>query len=120
MLRRFSCTLPAAALLTLACAVHAGPDPLDSPAARPNPLDAQAAVPPLAPPSAFAGYRFHSEPKLTPWREANETVGRIGGWRAYAREASQGAEPAPPAAPAAAPPRDGHTGHTGHTGHPMK
>lgn len=57
--------------------------------------------------SAFEGYQPFAEAPLTPWRESNDTVGRIGGWRAYAREA-QGADasvPAralPPVAPGAA------------------
>ncbi len=37
--------------------------------------------------SAFEGYQPFAEAPLTPWRESNDTVGRIGGWRAYAREA---------------------------------
>lgn len=70
--------------------------------------------------SAFEGYRAWAEPTPTPWREANDTVGRIGGWRAYAREA-QGqpleapATPAPASAPSpAAPPAHDHSMHGGH------
>ena len=37
--------------------------------------------------SAFTGYQPFDEQKIMPWRDANDTVGRIGGWRAYAREA---------------------------------
>ena len=62
---------------------------------RPDPLDAQARVPPLLHQSAFAQYRRLGEVPVGSWREANDTVTRIGGWRAYAREA---AEPALPAA----------------------
>ena len=39
-------------------------------------------------PSAFEGYQAMSEPKLTPWRAANDTVRDVGGWRAYAKEAA--------------------------------
>ncbi len=39
--------------------------------------------------SAFEGYRPFNEAPVASWREANDTVGRIGGWRAYAREAAQ-------------------------------
>jgi hypothetical protein len=77
------------------------------PAPRPakaDPLDAAASVPGLRYTSSFAQYRgLRDEKPVEPskgWREANQTVGRIGGWRAYAREAQQ-AEPA--AAPASAP-----------------
>lgn len=55
--------------------------------------------------SAFDGYRRYGDQPLQSWREANDAVGRIGGWQAYAREA-QG-----PAAPASAAPPGGHAGH---------
>lgn len=47
--------------------------------------------------SAFTDYRAYSEQPLASWREANDKVDQIGGWRAYAREASQ---PEPVTAPA--------------------
>lgn len=37
--------------------------------------------------SAFEGYRGFKEETPVPWKRANETVGRIGGWKAYASEA---------------------------------
>lgn len=37
--------------------------------------------------SPIDGYQGFADPALAPWKEANDTVGRIGGWRAYAREA---------------------------------
>ena len=63
---------------------------------RADPLNAQASVPPLLHESAFAQYRRLTDVQVGSWRDANDTVTRIGGWRAYAREAAQ---PAPPAAP---------------------
>lgn len=42
--------------------------------------------------SVFSQYRRFDEQPMSPWAEANETVGRIGGWRAYAREAQQAEE----------------------------
>lgn len=65
-------------------------------APRPDPLDPQAAVPALRHESALAGYRRLSQDEPINWREANDTVRSVGGWRAYAREAS-----APPPAAAA-------------------
>lgn len=62
-------------------------------------------------------YEPYSEQKLMPWREANDNVGRIGGWRVYAREARQPAatspEPAPSSAPSSVAPasKDPHAGH---------
>jgi hypothetical protein len=38
--------------------------------------------------SAFEAYRPFAEERLLPWKETNDTVGKIGGWRAYANEAS--------------------------------
>jgi hypothetical protein len=73
---------------------------------RPSPLDAQAAVAPLTYRSSLADYRrTASEPAPLAWREANDQVERIGGWRAYAREAAQPAPAAAsaPASPASAP-----------------
>jgi hypothetical protein len=61
---------------------------------RPDPLDPQAAVPALAYASPLAHYRPMSEPKVGAWKEANDRVARIGGWRAYAREAAQPVAPA--------------------------
>ena len=43
--------------------------------------------------SALEGYQPFTDSKPVPWREANDNVGRIGGWRAYANEA-QGTAPA--------------------------
>lgn len=52
--------------------------------------------------SALEGYQPFSDEKVLPWREANDNVGRIGGWRVYAREAQEGADSsnAAPARPA--------------------
>jgi len=59
--------------------------------------------------SPLSGYRAYDEQPVESWREANERVGRIGGWRAYARETM--ADPAE-VKPAAA---DAHAGHHGGT-----
>lgn len=48
--------------------------------------------------SAFADYRAYSEQPVVSWVDANDKVDKIGGWRAYAKEARQ-----PVAAPAPAP-----------------
>lgn len=68
--------------------------------------------------SAFEGYQPYGDDKLLSWKESNDTVGRIGGWRVYAREA-QGAQPSPANGPAGAtrpadavvPVADPHAGH---------
>ncbi len=61
--------------------------------------------------SAFDGYRPFSDQAVVPWREANELVGRIGGWQAYARE-GQGTSGKPPAPAASA--ASGAGSHSGH------
>ena len=65
-----------------------------------DPLDASADVPAVRVRSSFAGYRGLADEKVGSWRETNDTVGRIGGWKAYAREAAQQDVPAPPEAAA--------------------
>lgn len=69
--------------------------------ALPAVLDARAAVPPLVYRSPFGAPAGAADPAALSWREANERVARIGGWKAYAREAQQ----ANPATPAASEPR---------------
>lgn len=44
--------------------------------------------------SVFDGYRPYSEEKTIDWKQANELTARVGGWRAYAKEANS-AESAP-------------------------
>lgn len=57
--------------------------------------------------SALEGYQPFNEEKVLPWKQSNDTVGRVGGWKAYAQEA-QGESAATPAKPAAADPHAGH------------
>ena len=49
--------------------------------------------------SAFEGYRSFKDQPVQSWREANDLVGHIGGWQAYAREGQGG--PSAGSAPAA-------------------
>jgi hypothetical protein len=37
--------------------------------------------------SAFSNYVPYSEQEIVSWRQANDLVGEIGGWRTYAKEA---------------------------------
>jgi hypothetical protein len=45
--------------------------------------------------SALEAYQSFSDEKLGSWRDANDNVGRIGGWREYAREAQGGTAGSP-------------------------
>jgi hypothetical protein len=84
----------AAALLPAAAPAQNAP--------RPDPLDAKAATAPLVHRSALSAYKpFAAESPAVAWRDANDAVLRIGGWRAYAREAAAPAASAPASAPAA-------------------
>lgn len=67
--------------------------PAAAAAARPDSGDPRASVPPVSYRSAFAGYRPNVEEKVGSWKDANDRVGRIGGWRAYAKEARQPERP---------------------------
>ena len=94
----FRWLLPAACTVAVSAAAAQNPPPATAPS---DPLDAQATVPAFAYRSALTDYRRIGDEAPVPWREANDTVGRIGGWRAYAREASAPEAPES-AAPAAA------------------
>ena len=63
------------------------------PTAKADPLDPQASVPALIYQSPFTQYRSLGSQELISWREANENVARIGGWRVYLRQAQQPVEP---------------------------
>lgn len=39
--------------------------------------------------SVFTHYQPFREQPLLPWQETNDTVGKIGGWRFYSRDAQQ-------------------------------
>ncbi len=94
-----------------------------APVTKRDPLNAAERVPTVQHRSALASYRAHAEQPVGSWREANDTVTKIGGWRAYAREASQpdASAPMPPSAPppvapvakpaATQPAPAGHAGH---------
>jgi len=116
MFASFTSWLRPAALCALAFAATAQTPPATS--RKVDPLDASAAVPAATYETSLSRYRRAGDDKAIPWRESNDTAARIGGWRAYAREAQQ-PEPAP-SAPAAAPAKpypqvmpmpQGHGGH---------
>lgn len=94
-------------------------------AARSNardPGDAKAVVPTVTYSSAFARYRANAEVDVGSWRDVNDAVGRIGGWRTYGREASEPDQTADkpggtgqPAAKAETPRPANTKSHHGHT-----
>lgn len=52
--------------------------------------------------SALDGYKPYTDEKIVNWKAANDSVGQIGGWRTYAKEAAQTnpAQDPKPASPA--------------------
>lgn len=60
--------------------------PLEGAIVRPSPLQNPV---PLRYQSVMTQYRPYSDQIVGSWAEANRTVEQVGGWRAYAREASQ-------------------------------
>ena len=111
--------------LTTFIALHASAQ-VNSSSAPPLPttstaLPAQAAPTALPFRSVFDGYQPFTDEKVKSWKDSNNTVEKIGGWRAYAKEAAEPAStdkqapavaPATPASPAAAP--NPHAGHGKH------
>ena len=90
--------------LAMACSAFAATafaQQAPAPAVRPP---AQDAVPSSVYRSAWSGYRPFADEKVISWKDANDEVRRIGGWRAYLRESqggqSSGSEGAAGAAPA--------------------
>ena len=65
--------------------------------------------------STFEDYKPYTDEKVINWKQANDNTGRIGGWRAYAKEAQQPAQalqqPEAPTTPALAPKPNPHAGH---------
>ena len=100
LLPRLSGLAALAALGLSALTVQAEP-PARSP--RPDPLDPQANVPALRYQSSRQTAGSATADKPLSWRQANDTVARIGGWRVYAREAQQPEPEIKPSASASAP-----------------
>ena len=81
---------PSANFAALFICIGAG----QSNAAANGAADANAPVPQTLYQSPFMGYRELGADQATPWRDANDTVKNIGGWRAYAKEAADAAKAA--------------------------
>lgn len=95
-------------LLSAACGFFIASTQAQTPTSvplRPDPLDAGVSVPALTYQSAIGQHRHFGNQSALSWREANQRVHRIGGWRAYAREAYEASTEQAPAtrAPSATP-----------------
>jgi hypothetical protein len=69
----------------------------DDTAARRDPADARAVVPQVIHMSIPLVRADTSDDMRIPWKEANDEVGCIGGWRVYARESRESPSAASPA-----------------------
>ena len=74
---------------------------------------AQAAPTALSYRSALDGFQGFADEKAVPWKQANDTVHQRGGWKAYAKEASDASSSA--GAGGSAKDAHGGSGHGGHT-----
>ena len=93
-----SSTLRTAASVVLLAGVAAGAlaEPTPAPGARPGTAATPAGLAAAASGastsnapryrSAFENYQPFTDQPVQPWRDSNDTVGRIGGWKSYARE----------------------------------
>lgn len=90
---------------------------------RADPADPQALVPAMVYRSSLDRYRAFATPELAAWRDSNDLVRQRGGWKAYAREATEPAATATPSpvAPAASQPatsaKPTEPAMAGHAGH---
>ncbi len=82
-------------VVALAIAFTAGCTSVPPAPAGPDPASAAAAAPAVAYRPVFEGYQPYTDQPVGNWREANDAVGRAGGWREYAREAEVPATGAP-------------------------
>jgi hypothetical protein len=114
---RFARASHAAALMLLAFCLGAQAQSATH-TTRLDPLDPKASVPLLFYVSSLSAPQSTAETPPS-WRQANDTVNRIGGWRAYAREAQQAnAVAAPPASKTSPPMHIHHERHQPmHHGH---
>ena len=81
--------LQCVAVLWLSAPGWAGPSSAAHDAASPTDF----APPRLSYSSVFKNYHGYREEAVASWLEANDTVGRIGGWRTYLEEAFQPDQP---------------------------
>ena len=49
--------------------------------------------------SSFSTYQAYADQPIISWRNANDTVGKIGGWRSYAKEVQEPPSDVPQAKP---------------------
>lgn len=93
-----------------------------------DPLDAPARVPALTMRSSLRDYRPYKDAEVGPWRQLNDAVRDVGGWKTYARlsqepdgmevakppqrsPVSGPGQPDAPQAPAQTPASGAHAGH---------
>ena len=71
--------------------------PLASPSASAAPTSVSALPNATAASSAFDGYKPYTDEPVGNWKAVNDTVGKIGGWREYAKQSQPSGTPPAPA-----------------------
>ena len=108
---------PLAALAAAASCAAAQAQPPAQPLDTRRATGQQIAERPIPFNSTLRSYRGFTDEPVVPWREANDTVMRIGGWQAYGRESREAlrapAPPSPRPSGAAAPSPGAHDAHHG-------
>lgn len=110
-------------LIVAVCAVPLGTMAQSASDSRPPASETSAKVVASTYRSAFSDYRGLTDEKVD-WKEANDNVARIGGWRTYLRESQRTDTPAdrstqrsqaePKRPPVAKPPAPEPSSHDGH------
>ena len=100
-LRTFRVLLPSTFVLFVGAAFAQAP--ADTEAPKPAPLTT------LQYSSPLGAYQAYADQPVQSWREANDRVGQIGGWRTYAKEIKM----SDPASDKNSPASDPHSGHHG-------
>ena len=76
-------------LAALAHAQNPAPAAAPVPGSVPGPVAPEGAALAVPYTSVFAHYQGYADQSVSDWKTTNDTVGRIGGWRAYAKEARE-------------------------------
>ena len=100
----FRALLPSTFVLFVGAAFAQAPADTDAP--KPAPLTTLTTLQYSSP---IRTYQAYADPPVQSWREANDRVGQIGGWRTYAKEIKM----SDPASDKNSPAGDPHSGHQG-------
>lgn len=104
-------------IAVIALAAHAPLAAAQPVAASIDPADPAAPAPPFQYESAFEGYRGYRDTPLTPWRDVNDEVARVGGHLGILRPGRDASGTAPQGAQSSHSPSPAVPGSKPGTGH---